>query len=106
MTSPTLELLAVRVRVDPVPSTVLLSSCHVKVGVRLPSSTSVADALQVRVSPTDGLLGEIEASVLKVGSVFSMVTEAVLNAVSPSESVAVAEQTMSSPTLVSEAETV
>ena len=83
MTSPTLELLAVRVSVAPVPSEALFSSCHTKLGVRLPSSASVAEAVHVRVSPTDGLLGEMDASVLKIGSVFSMVTDAVLSAVSP-----------------------
>lgn len=106
MIAPTLELLAVRVSVAPVPSEALFSSCHAKLGVRLPSSASVASAVHVRVSPTAGLLGEMEAPVLKIGSVFSMVTDAVLSAVSPCASVAVAEQTMESPTSVSEAETV
>ena len=69
----------------------------------LPSSISVAEELHVRVSPTEGLFGDMAADVEKLGDVFSMVTEAVLKAVSPSESVAVAEQTIESPTSVSEA---
>lgn len=67
----------------------------------LPSSTSVAVAEHVRSVPvTTELLGEMEASKVKIGVELDTVVVALLAAESPCVSVAVAVQTMSSPTSV------
>ena len=78
---------------------VVLPFVHTKVGVREPSSISEAVAKQVNSeSTTTPMLGEIEALTLKEGLLFSTVTDALLVADSPSESVAVVVQVMVFPT--------
>ena len=73
----------------------------------LPSLVSEAVAEQVSSDPTTTLLlGEMFALVVKVGDVFSTVTESELVTLSLFESVAVAVQVMVSPTSVSVAVTV
>ena len=74
--------------------------------MRLPSSTSEAEAEQLRVLPTTTPeLGEMLALPME-GAVFSTVTDAVDVAVAALESVAVAVQVMVDPTSVSAADTV
>ena len=106
MLFPTSLSAAVTVYVAVVP-TVELPMVHSYVGMMVPSSTSVAAAEHVSSVPVYiPVLGDIEASTVKVGERFSTVTESELVMLSPSESVAVAVQVMESPTLVSLAETV
>ena len=73
----------------------------------LPSSTSVAVAEHVSSVPvTTELLGVMDALMVKLGNELDTVVVALLVMESPSVSVAVAVQTMSSPTFVSDADMV